>query len=156
MAGVVPEGGDDDTGEVAGRCLGRRVQALDVVVAVRREVDVILLGRAPRHPVGPGRRAVVRALGHEDLPLLASRASHHVADGRRVVAVLPEDGPLGVADLAHEALSQVDDERRGTVRDVEPVALRVRGGPNARIAVAGDHRTERAHEVDVLVAVGVP
>ena len=58
--------------------------------------------------------------------------------------------------LPYEALGQIDDEPRGTIRDVQPVALRVRGGANARVAVAGDHRTERAHEVDVLVAVRVP
>lgn len=156
VAGVVLERGDDDAGKVAARRVGGRVQAGYVVVAVGREVNVILRGRAARDVVGPGRRTVVRAPGHEDLPLLTPRTSHHVADGRRVVAVLREDGPLGVADLSHETLGQVDDERRRPVRDVEPVALGVRGGANARIAVAGDHRPERAHEVDVLVAVGVP
>ena len=83
-------------------------------------------------------------------------AGHHVAHGSGVVAVLCEDRPIGVADLAHEALSKVDDGRRRAVGDVQQVALRVSGRGDPRVAVAGDHRAEGAHEVDVLVAIHVP
>ena len=112
VAGVVPERRHHDAREVSRDRRGGRGQAVDVVVGVGRKQRVLLVRRAGRHPVRPRLRAVVGAGRDQDVPPFALRAGHHVAHGRGVVAVLGEDRPIGVAHLADEALSQLDDGRR--------------------------------------------
>ena len=99
----------------------RRVDAREVVVAVRDDVGAIFGRRAVGHGGAPGVRAVVGARGHQHLLPAGRRARDLGRPGADVGAVLGERGPCRPGRERNQVLRQLHPD---TPRPVEAVPLR--------------------------------
>ena len=156
-ARVVLEGRRDDRRDITGTgLLDRALDACRVVVLVVVQSGPLFRG----HSIHPNRRPrcgpVIRPLRGQHLVPAGLGARNHQRDRRGVGAVLGEDRPVGVRDSLHEQLAELHHARCRPRLGVPLRRLCRRGGLDAGMLVAEDHRAEAAHEVDVLVAVDVP
>lgn len=152
---IVAECRNEDAGQVVDRLLGGGVERGDVVVDVVDLVGAVLRRRPAGPRRTPGRGTVIGALGHQDLAPRSLGARHHRAGGGGVGAVLGEHRPVGRRDGLHHLLRQLHQHLAGTVGDAHACALGAGGSVCLRVAVAQDHRAERAHEVEIFVAVHI-
>ena len=146
----------ENGGEIFASGAGRRFEAGHVVVVTEDLVGLVLRSRSRRPHGTPRRRAVIGAFGQYDRRPAGVGAGDHQRHQGGVGAVLTEHGPVGVADHAGQGFSQFHHQAGRTGQGVAPGQLiRVRRVDD-RVAIAEQVWTVGAHEVEQLVAVGVP